>query len=202
MIHIDIWKLPFSQIQPEFDRIYNEGLLKPSSWERMALSEFTELTLTSKEANNELCLEWIKLGIYIQDKLTINETNRNNLHSILYRGFTTRLRTLRNKLCPMIHSEYGLQNLECYFQNCLLQPRDAFLNLPYDGVSQAKKMIEARQSSNTDLADTIKNEILENRFVFNLISLLDDIDETLFSPEFQIQEWRAARARYHQKEVM
>ncbi|MEC8010205.1 MAG: hypothetical protein VX185_05480 [Pseudomonadota bacterium] len=202
MFHIDIWKLPFEQIQPEFDRIYNEGLLKPSSWERMAFSEFTELTLTSKAVKNTLSFDWVKLGIYIQDKLTLNENNRANLHSILLRGFNTRLRIIQTQLLPYSHPTNGLLNIENYFHNCLLYDPDHYFNLSERKTDQAKSMISARKSNNKDLANKIRNNLLEYSFVFSLISKLDDIDESFFSSEFKIQEWRAARARYHQKEIM
>ena len=95
-----------------------------------------------------------------------------------------------------------MRALENCFNTYLIRPNTYYFNLSETRIEQCIKLDKARKSENTELSKEILESINETSFIFRLILLLEDIDETLFSPEFQIQEWRAARARYHQKEIM
>ena len=65
----ELWKLPLDQIKIEFDLAVANKILIPGSWDWLVLSEYTNMQVGLKKQNKEITIEWVKLALYIQEKL-------------------------------------------------------------------------------------------------------------------------------------
>ncbi|HBF09460.1 MAG TPA: hypothetical protein DHW71_04755 [Gammaproteobacteria bacterium] len=198
----ELWKLPLDQIKIEFDLAVANKILIPGSWDWLVLSEYTNMQVGLKKQNKEITIEWVKLALYIQEKLLRKDIPRFKQDKIFLLLLSLRKTSILDNFFQASDPVYGMSSLENCFNTHLLRPKEYYFNLTETRLEQCIKLDKARKSENTELSKEILESINETSFIFRLILLLDDIDETLFSPDFQIQEWRAARARYHQKEIM